>query len=43
MIEGVGRLVTADNSLCGAADNSQDSSLKYQRGVKRSLFTPTCE
>jgi hypothetical protein len=23
MIEGVGRLVTADNLLCGAADNSQ--------------------
>jgi hypothetical protein len=43
MIEGVGRLVTADNSLCGAAYNSQGQNLKYQRGASRSLVSPTCE
>jgi hypothetical protein len=43
MIEGVGRLVTADNSLCGAADNSQGQNLKYQRDASRSLVSPTCE
>lgn len=42
-IEGVGRLVTVDNSLCGAADNSQGQNLKYQRGASRSLVPPTCE
>jgi formate dehydrogenase assembly factor FdhD len=43
MIEDVGRHVTADNSLCGAADNSQGQNLKYQRGASRSLISPTCE
>ncbi|MDN3380534.1 hypothetical protein QMA12_19360 [Pseudoalteromonas sp. APC 3893] len=43
MIEGVGRLAVVDDSSYGAADNSQDLSLKYQRDAKRSLFSPTCK
>ena len=29
-----------DNSPYDVGDNSQSLSLKYQRGVRRSLFTP---
>ncbi|GAA78254.1 hypothetical protein P20495_0745 [Pseudoalteromonas sp. BSi20495] len=40
MIEGADRHAVVDSSSYDAGDNSQDVSLKYQRGVKRSLFTP---
>jgi hypothetical protein len=41
MIEGADRHAVVDSSSYDVADNSQDLSLKYQQGAKRSLLTPT--
>jgi len=40
MIEGADTRAVVDNSPYDVGDNSQGLSLKYQRGVRRSLFTP---
>jgi hypothetical protein len=43
MIEGADRHAVVDSLSYDVADNSQGLSLKYQQGVKRSLFTPACK
>ena len=40
MIAGADTRAVVDNSPYDVGDNSQGLSLKYQRGVRRSLFTP---